>query len=90
MHRLSRFLSTVALTSSTLAVCLTYYSIPSLGYEGTIFVSSVAVVLAIGSGLLSLILATIILARRRPPKPYITIAKAIASIAMAIAYIWSI
>lgn len=90
MHRLSRFLSVVSLTSSTLAVCLNYYWIPSLGYEGTVFVSSVAVVLAIGSGLLSLILAAIILARKQPPKPIITTAISLVSIAIALAYIWSI
>ncbi len=61
-----------------------------MGYEGTIFVSSVAVVLAIGSGLLSLILAAIILVRKKPPKPVKTSAISIVSIAIAFAYIWTI
>ena len=69
MHRLSGFLSIVALISATLAVCVSYFSIPPIGYEGRIFLSSVAVVLAIGAGLLSLALAAIIFARKKRPKP---------------------
>lgn len=90
MHRLSRFLSIVALTSSALANWLSYYWIPALGYEGTIFISSVAVVLAIGAGSLSLILAAILFFRKKPPKPIVTSAISITSIAMAFAYVWNI
>lgn len=90
MHRLARFLSLIALISSSLAVLGTYFSIPSLGYEGTIFVSSVAVVLAIGAGSLSLILAAIIFARKMSPKPVNTTAISIASMAIAFGYIWTI
>ncbi len=89
MHRLSNFLSVLALTSATLAVCVTYFSFPPMGYEGMIFLSSVAVVLALGSGLLSLALAAIILVTKKPPKPLKPAAISIVSIAIALGYIWT-
>lgn len=89
MHRLSRFLSVVALISATLAVCVTYFSIPPMGYEGMIFLSSVAVVLALGSGLLSLALAAFVFVRKKPPKPLKTTAISILSIAIALGYVWT-
>lgn len=89
MHRLSRFLSVIALISATLAVSVTYFSFPPIGYEGMIFLSSVAVVLTIGSGLLSLALVAIIFVRKKPPKPVSTTAISIVSIAIAFGYIWT-
>ena len=45
----------MAIVSATLAVSMTYYELPPIGYDGIIFVSSVAVMLAIGSPLLSFV-----------------------------------
>ena len=52
------------------------------------FVSSVAVVLAIGAGLLSLGMAAVLLIRRKPPKPYNAALVSLVAIVMAFAYIW--
>lgn len=90
MHKLARFLSVVAITSATIAVAVAYYSYPPIGYEGVIFVSSVAVVLAILSALLSLTLVAYIFLTKKAPKPINTTAIAVAAIAMAFAYVWSI
>ena len=90
MYRLSKFLSSVAIISATLAVSITYYEIPPIGYEGMIFVSSVAVVLAIGSALLSLSLAAIHTARRRSPKPVIATVLSVLSLIVAFGYIWAL
>ena len=90
MYRLSKFLSSVAIISATLAVSITYYEIPPIGYEGRIFVSSVAVVLAIGSALLSLSLAAIHSARGRSPKTVISTELSILSLIVSFGYIWAL
>ena len=87
-HRLSIFLSRLALVAVALAFCITYYEYPPIGYAGIVFVSSVAVVLAIGAGLLAIALAVLILLRRLPAKPWNPIAFASLAIALALAYVW--
>lgn len=89
-HRLSKFLSRIALVAATLAICVTYYQFPPIGYEGMIFVSSVAVVLALGAGLISLGLAAILLLLRKSPKPYNAMLIATLAIGMAAGYVWAL
>lgn len=89
MYRLSRFLSIVSLISTTLAFGVTYFGFPPIGFEGMIFISSVAVVLALGSGILSLILAAIIFLKGSAPKPENPMVISIASIVLAMGYIWT-
>ena len=90
MYRLSRFLSKVALISALLAISVTYIEFPSIGYEGMVFVSSVAVVLTIGSGVLSLALATILFIKKTSPKPVNATVVSILSIILAFGYVWNI
>ena len=89
MYRLSRFLSKVAIISAILAFSVTYFGFPPIGFEGVIFISSVAVVLAIGSAVLSLILAIILFSKGRSPKPTHATAVSILSLVMAVGYIWA-
>ncbi len=89
MYRLSRFLSKVALISAMLAVSVTYSEFPRSGYEGMVFVSSVAVVLTIGSGILSLALAAILFVKRASPKPVNATVVSILSLILAFGYVWS-
>lgn len=89
MYRLARFLSIVALISATLAVSVTYFGFPPIGFEGMIFLSSVAVVLVIGSAVLSLALAAIIALKGSSPKPLVPTAISILSLLIAVGYIWT-
>jgi len=89
MYRLSKFLSKVALISAMLAVSVTYFEFPPIGYEGMVLVSSVAVVLTIGSGILSLALATILFVKRASPKPVNATVVSILSLILAFGYVWS-
>jgi len=89
MYRLSGFLSKVALISAMLAISVTYFEFPPIGYEGMVFVSSVAVVLTIGSGILSLALATILFVKKISPKPVNATVVSILSIILAFGYVWS-
>lgn len=89
MYRLSRFLSKVALISALLAISVTYFEFPPIGYEGMVFVSSVAVVLTIGSGVLSLVLATILFIKKTSPKPVNATVVSILSIILAFGHVWN-
>jgi len=89
MYRLSGFLSKVALISAMLAVSVTYFEFPPIGYEGMVFVSSVGVVLTIGSGILSLVLASILFIKRASPKPVNATVISILSLILAFGYVWS-
>ena len=89
MYRLSGFLSKVALISAMLALSVTYFEFPPIGYEGMVFVSSVGVVLTIGSGILSLILASILFVKRASPKPVNATVISILSLILAFGYVWS-
>jgi len=61
-----------------------------MGYEGIVFVSSVAVVLALLAGAMSLTLAAYLLLRHKPPKPLNAILVSAIAIAVALIYIWTI
>jgi len=89
MYRLSGFLAKVALISAMLAISVTYFEFPPIGYEGMVFVSSVGVVLTIGSGVLSLVLATILFVKRASPKPVNATVVSILSLILAFGYVWS-
>lgn len=51
------------------AFSVTYFEFPPIGYEGMVFVSSVAVVLTIGAGVLASALVAILFVKRASPKP---------------------
>ena len=89
MYRLSGFLSKVALISALLALSVTYFEFPPIGYAGMVFVSSVGVVLTIGSGILSLILASILFIKKASPKPVNATVISILSIFLAFGYVWN-
>lgn len=89
MYNLSSFLSKVALISVLFAVSVTYFEFLPISYQGMVFVSSVAVVLTIGSGILSLALATILLVKRASPKPANAAVISILSLMLAFGYVWS-
>ena len=72
-----------------LAISVTYFEFPPIGYEGMVFVSSVAVVLTIGSGILSLTLATILFVKKASPKPVTATVVSILSLILAFGYVWS-
>jgi hypothetical protein len=72
-----------------LAVSVTYFEFPPIGYEGMVFVSSVGVVLTIGSGILSLVLASILFIKRASPKPVNATVISILSLILAFGYVWS-
>lgn len=74
--------------SVLLAFACTHYQYPPVGYEGVIFISSVAVMLALGAALLSLVLAGLLLFRRQPPKPWDAMVVASLSIGLALTYAW--
>ena len=71
-----------------IAFACTHYQYPPIGYEGVIFISSVGVMLAFGSALLSLILAGLLLSRRQPPKPWNAVVVACLSIVLGTTYVW--
>ena len=71
-----------------LAFASTHYQYPPIGYEGVIFISSVAVMLAVGSAMLSLALSGLLLIRRQPPRPWNAITVACLSMMLAFTYIW--
>ena len=87
-HRLSKFLSRVALVSVVLAFGIAYYDYPPIGIEGRIFISSVAVVLALGAGLLTLVLAGLLLVRRQRPRPWNAVVVACLSVILALVFVW--
>ncbi len=72
-----------------LALSVTYFEFPPIGYEGMVFVSSVGVVLTIGSGILSLVLASILFVKRASPKPVNATVISILSLILAFGYVWS-
>ena len=86
-HRLTKFLSRVSLFAVALAFIVTYYDYPDIVYEGRVFISSVAVALAIIAGFLSLAIAGLLLLRRLPPKPFNAMVVASLSIVLAFTYV---
>ena len=61
-----------------------------MGYEGIVFVSSVAVALALLAGAMSLTLAAYLLLRHKPPKPLNSVLISAVAIAIALTYVWAI
>lgn len=76
--------------AAIVGVCVYYYQVPPMGFEGIVFVSSVAVVLALLAGGLSLALAGYLLLRRKPPKPLNAVMVSIIAIVIALSYIWAL
>jgi len=89
VYRLSKFLSVVAMTSAVIAISVTHFKFPPVGYEGMVFMSSVAVVLAIGAALLSLVLVGSLLIRRKLPHPVNPAVVSLLSLALAFTYVWT-
>ncbi len=77
------------MTSAVIAVSVTYFEFPPIGYAGMVFVSSVAVVLTIGAALLSLVLAGVLFARRKHPRPVHPAALSVVALALAFTYVWT-
>lgn len=69
MLRLSRFLATLAVVSVAIALGMLALASRPGGFPGLWFLSSVAVMLALMSSALSLLLAAILFARRDPARP---------------------
>jgi len=76
------------MTAAVIAICVTYFEFPPVGFEGMVFISSVAVVVALGAGTLSLILTVYLLIRRRPRRSLSPPIVASLAIATATAYVW--
>jgi hypothetical protein len=70
------------------AICVTYFEFPPVGFEGMVFISSVAVVLALGAGTMSLTLAIYLVIRRKPSPPMSPTIVASLAIALALTYVW--
>lgn len=87
MRRLASFLSMLALVAATLAICVTYLAVPSAGAGGLLFLAAVAVMLALMSGLLALILCAILFARRVPPAPFAPALLSLVALAFAGAFL---
>jgi hypothetical protein len=76
------------MTAAVIAICVTYFEFPPVGFEAMIFISSVAVVLALGAGTMSLTLAIYLFIRGRPPRPTIPTIVSSLAIVLALAYVW--
>ena len=76
------------MTAAVTAICVTYFEFPPVGFEGVIFISSVAVVLALGAGTMSLTLAVYLFIRRRSPRPMSPTIVASLAIGLALAFVW--
>jgi hypothetical protein len=57
------------MTAAVTAICGTYFEFPLIGFEGMAFISSVAVVLALGAATMSLTLTIFLFIRHRSPRP---------------------
>jgi hypothetical protein len=67
-----------------------YFQFPPMGKEGIFFMSSVAVVLALLSGALSLTLAAYLLLLGKSPKPLNAMLISVLAIAIAVTFVWAI
>jgi hypothetical protein len=76
------------MTAAVTAICVTYFEFPPVGFEGMIFISSVAVVLALGAGTMSLTLAIYLVIRRKSRQLMSPTIVASLAIALALTYVW--
>ena len=89
MYRLARFLSTIAILAAVLAVSVTYLGFPPVSYEGMVLLSAVAIVMALASGGLSLLLSIILVIKKQAPTPVRPAAVSVLAIALATTYVWT-
>lgn len=89
MRRLASFLSMMAMISATLAICITYLAVPSAGDPGLLFLAAVAVMLALMTGALALLLAAILYARRQEPAPFAPALLSLIALALAGGYLFA-
>lgn len=87
MARLSMFLALVAAVSVALAIVMAVLVARQGGVPGLLFLSSVAVMLALLSSALSLLLASILFARRDPARPVRAVWLSLAVVAAAAGYL---
>ena len=76
------------MTAAVTAICVTYFEFPPVGFESVIFISSVAVVLALGAGTMALTLAVYLFIRRGSPRPMSPTIVASLAIGLALAFVW--
>ena len=87
MARLSMFLALLAAVSVTLAIGMAVSVSRQGGVSGLWFLSSVAVMLALLSSALSLLLASILIARHDPARPWRAVWVSLAAVAAAAGYL---
>ena len=87
MFRLSSFLATVAICAAVLAISVSHLGFPPVSYEGMVLISAVAVVMAIGAGGLSLLLAVLHLIIRKHPRPLRSLVLSILALLLAASYL---
>jgi len=83
MARLSMFLAWLATVSAIIGIGIAYFVARRTGDPGIWFLSSVAIMLALMSGVLALLLAAILLARNDPAKPLKAAYLSLAALIMA-------
>ena len=87
MARLSMFLATLAILSSATGAAMVWLSTRQAGSAGVWFLSSVAVMLALMSAGLALLLAAILFARNDPARPVKAVYLSLAALAVAGCYL---
>jgi hypothetical protein len=87
MRRLASFLSMLAMIAATLAICITYLAVPSAGDPSLLFLAAVAVMLALMSATLALLLVAILYARRERPAPFAPALLSLVALALAGGYL---
>ena len=89
IRRLASFLSMMAMISATLAICITYLAVPSSGDPGLLFLAAVAVMLALMSGSLALLLVAVLYLRRQQPTPFAPALLSLIALALAGGYLFA-
>ena len=67
-----------------------YYQYPRIGFGGILLLSSTSVALALLSATLSLLVAGVLLLRRKPPRPLNQILVSMLAVVIALTYVWAV
>jgi hypothetical protein len=81
------FLAWLAIVSAAIGIAMAYYVARQAGPPALWFLSAVAVMLALMSGSLSLVLAAILFARRDPARPRKAVYLSLAALSLAGGYL---